>query len=221
MHPLTLRRLSGLAAITAGPLCLLGGLLHPIVDGDAHSAAALAADHTLGSVSLLAGTVLLLLGLPGVYGWLAPRLGWLGLAGYLLYFVGNVLNAVPHLVIMGFAGQHLAREHPELIADGDVILDAPAFEVEQVVTGLGFLLGLLLFSIALVLARGLPRWIGWVGVASVFVMFVPLPVVEVLTGLQIELLRGVLIVALGVLTVRSARAERAAYDDRQVATAAR
>ncbi|MFC7493904.1 MULTISPECIES: hypothetical protein [unclassified Nocardioides] len=205
MHPLTLRRLSGYAAIAAGPLCILGGMLHPIDDGHAHNASALASDHTLGSTALLAGTVLLLVGLPGVYGWAAPRMGKLGLVGYLLYFVGNLLNAIPHLVIMGFAGHHLAHEHPEVIADNEVILDAPAFEVEQVVTGFGFILGLLLFSIALVRAQGMPRWIGWVGVASALILFVPLPVVPVLTGLQIELLRGVLIVALGVLTVRSVR----------------
>jgi len=91
----TLLRLSGLAAIAAGPLCVLGGMLHPIDHDHAHSAEALGTDHVLGSTSLLVGTVLLLLSLPGIYGWLAPRLGKLGLVGYVLYFVGNLLNAVP------------------------------------------------------------------------------------------------------------------------------
>lgn len=205
MHPLTLRRLSGIAAIAAGPLCLLGGMLHPVVDGEAHSAAALVNENPIGSASLLAGTVLLLLGLPGVYGWMAPRLGRLGFAGFLLYFLGNVLNVIPHLVLMAFVGHHLADAHPEQIPDNDVILDAPAFEVEQVITGFGFLIGLLLLAVAVLRAPGVPRWIGWVGVASALVIFVPLPVVEVVTGVQIELLRGTFLVALGVLTVRSAR----------------
>ena len=84
MNPLTLRRLSGGAAVAAGPLCIIGGLLHPIDDGHAHNAASLASSHAFGSIALLLGTVLLLVGLPGVYGWLAPKLGTLGLIGYLL-----------------------------------------------------------------------------------------------------------------------------------------
>ena len=204
MNPLTLRRLSGGAAVAAGPLCILGGMLHPIEDGQAHNAAALASSHAFGSVALLVGTVLLLVGLPGVYGWLAPRLGTLGLIGYLLYFVGNLLNAIPHLVIMGFAGNDLAH-HPEMISDKDVILAAPGFETEQIISGIGFIVGLFIFGIALLRGRGVPRWLGWAGVAGAVLLFVPLPVMTVVSGLQIELLRGLLIIGLGLLAIRSTR----------------
>lgn len=205
MNPQTLRRLSGIALVLAGPLCLLGGMLHPVVDGNAHDAEALLSDHTAGSVALLAGESLLILGLPGIYGWLAPRLGVTGLVGFVLYVLGNALNAIPHLVIMGFAGHELAEHHPDVIADGDVILPGAAFEAEQIGTALMFLVGLVLLGIAIVRASGLPRWVGVLGVAGAALPFFPLPVAPVVTGVQIELLRGAFVTVLGVLALRSLR----------------
>lgn len=205
----TLRRLSGIALVLAGPLCLLGGLLHPVVDGHAHDAEALLADHAAGSTALLLGEMLLVLGLPGVYAWLAPRLGVTGLVGFVLYVVGNVLSAIPHLVIMGFAGHTLAAEHPEAISDSDMILPGSAFAAEQIATGLMFMVGLLLLGIALLRSRTLPKWIGIVGIVGAAAPFLPLPVVPVLTGVQIELLRGGLVVVLGVLAIRSVSAATA------------
>lgn len=199
----TLRRLSGLALILAGPLCILGGVLHPVVDGHAHDVQALTTDHAVGSVALLAGEVLLLLGLPAVYGWLAPRLGITGLVGFVLYVLGNMLNAVPHLVIMGFAGDYLAEHHPDALSEQDVILAAPAFEAEQIVTGIMFLVGLLLFGIALTRAAGLPRWIGVAAILGAILPFMPLPMAEVVTGIQIETARALAVMALGYLAWRS------------------
>ncbi|MET7393320.1 hypothetical protein ABZS66_07485 [Dactylosporangium sp. NPDC005572] len=208
MLPSTLRRLSGLSAVAAGPLCIIGGLLHPIADGHAHNAEALTQPHALGSGALLLGTVLLLLGLPGVYGWIAPRTGALGLAGFLLYFLGNLLSAIPHLVLMTFAATDLAEHHPGMLSEQDAVIGVPAFETEQLVSGLTLVLGLLVLGIALVRAEGLPRWLGWTAVAAALANFVPLPVLPLVTGLQIELLRGVVLVGLGLLAIRSARAER-------------
>ncbi|WP_051274351.1 hypothetical protein [Cellulomonas sp. URHD0024] len=217
MNTLTLRRLSGVAAIAAGPLCLLGGVLHPVVEGRAHSAEALAGPHATGSLALLLGTVLLLLGLPGVYGWIAPRLGTLGLIGYVLYFLGNMLSAVPHLVLMAFAASDVARTHPEVISDQDAIIGAPGFEVEQLTTGLGIMLGLLLLGIALLRGHVVPRWIGWAGLAGALVMLAPLPAMPVASGLQIELLRGAMIVGLGAMAVRSTQERPVAIEREQVA----
>lgn len=203
MNAFTLRRLGGMAAVVAGVLCIIGGLLHPIEDGHAHSPQALLQPHLAGSVSLLAGTVLLLLALPGLYGWIAPRTGVLGLVGFLLYFIGNLLSAIPHLVLMSFAASDLARRDPGMISGQDAVIAAPAFEAEQLVSGLGLVLGLLVLGIALLRATGLPRWLGFAGIAGAVVLFVPLPVLPVVTGLQIELLRGAMLVGLGVLAMRS------------------
>jgi hypothetical protein len=203
MNAPTLRRLSGFTAIAAGPLCLIGGLLHPIVDGHAHSPEALAQPHTLGSVALLLGTTLLLLGLPGVYGWAAPRLGVLGLVGFTAYFLGNLLSAIPHLVLMVFVSSNLAEHHHDLVSHQDAVIASPAFEAEQLASGIGLIAGLLVFGIALLRAEGLPRWLGWAGIAGAVVAFVPLPVLPVVTGLQIELFRGAMIVGLGLVAIRS------------------
>jgi hypothetical protein len=217
VNAFTLRRLSGMAAIAAGPLCVIGGLLHPIEDGHAHSPEALVQPHLLGSSALLTGTVLLLLALPGVYGWIAPRAGRLGLVGFVLYFLGNLLSAIPHLVLMGFAASHLAEHDPGMVSEHDAVIAAPAFETEQLVSGLGLVLGLLIFGIALVRAKGLPRWLGWAGIAGAVAVFAPLPVLPVVTGLQIELLRGAMLIGLGVIAVRSARQAAPATPERALA----
>ncbi|WP_327007161.1 hypothetical protein OHA72_07725 [Dactylosporangium sp. NBC_01737] len=209
MDTYTLRRLSGLAAVAAGPLCIIGGLLHPIEDGQGHNVDALVGPHAFGSSALLLGTVLLLLGLPGAYGWIAPRLGALGLVGFVLYFVGNVLSAIPHLVIMGFAASDMAHHHPDMISEKDVIIGAPAFEAEQIASGLGLVAGLLVFGIALLRGRAVPRWIGWTGVAGAVLQLVPLPATPMLTGLQIELLRGAMLIGLGLLAIRSVPSQTA------------
>jgi hypothetical protein len=222
MNSSTLRTLSGSALVAAAAGCLAGGLLHPVVSGHAHSAEALLSPgEAIGSSALLIGTVLLLLGLPGVYGWLATRLGRIGFVGFLLYFVGNLLSSIPHLVVMTTIGPEVARRAPDLISEHDMIISSPAFELEQTVSGFTLVAGLALLSIALVRRSDL-RWIGSVGLLGVVVMFVPLPAMPVLSGLQIELARGVLIAALGVAAIRSSRgAHLAAQLDTVVSRPAR
>ena len=60
------------------------------------------------------------------------------------------------------------------------------FEAEQLVSGIGLVLGLLVLGIALVRAEGLPRWVGWACIAGAVGAFAPLPVLPVVTGLQID-----------------------------------
>ncbi|WP_375430583.1 hypothetical protein [uncultured Friedmanniella sp.] len=207
MNPLILRSLSGSALVLGAVGCLIGGVLHPVVDGEAHSIAAITAPgELLGSLTLLIGTVLLLLGLPGVYGWLAGRLGRLGLVGFVLYFLGNLLSAVPHLVVMALLGPVVARRAPELISHDDMIIDSPLFATEQMIFGLVLVAGLLILSIALVRCRALPRWIGVVGLVGSMIVLIPLPEQAVTTGLQVELARAVMIGGLGLIAVRSTRA---------------
>lgn len=185
MDPLTLRRLSGAAAVAAGPLCILGGMLHP--SRTARRTTSQRSPHRMPSAR--------------------PRCCSARSASSASCSTsfGNVLNAIPHLVIMAFAGPELAAHDPEMVSENGVILAAPGFETEQVISGIGFIVGPVLFGIALLRGQGVPRWLGWTTVAGAGPMFAPLPLMPVVSGLQIELPRGIVIVGLGLLAIRSTR----------------
>lgn len=76
MSTTTLTRLSGLALIAACALSVAGGVLHPIVDGDSHGAASLTDGRfAIAHLLVFLGGVCLLIGLPGLYGRMAPKAG--------------------------------------------------------------------------------------------------------------------------------------------------
>jgi hypothetical protein len=202
----TLLRLGGLALIGSAVTSLAGGMAHPVVAGDSHSVDSLLAPGSpWGQLSIYAGALLLMFGLPAAYAWLAPRTGVLGFLGFSLYFLGNAVSAQGHLYVEALVAPEIARRAPELIAADGSIVAAPAFALAQVVGGLVLVVGLGLMSVALLRAPGLPRWIGVVGLVGTVLAVAPLPEVAVLTGLQIEVCRGLVVAALGVLLLRSLR----------------
>ena len=159
----TLYRLSGAALIGSCILSLAGGMAHPVIDGQAHSVAALtAAASPWAQLSLYVGALLLMLGLPGMYLWVRPGVGVLGLIGIGLYFVSNATSAQSHLIVEAFVGPTIAANPATafLVPDDDSIFAANSFATLQVVAGLIFILSLLIMGIALVRARAVPRWIG-------------------------------------------------------------
>jgi hypothetical protein len=204
--------LLGAGALAASGIAgLAGGVLHPVVDGESHSAASMTAPGGPPAYLLLyGGAVLLMLGLPAAYAWLAPRVGVLGLAGFGLYMIGNALSAQSHLVVEGFVARELAGRAPELVPADGSILDAPAFGALQVVGGLVFVAGVLLAGVALLVHAPVPRWIGAAFVLSALGVLVPLPEAPVLTGLQVELFEAVGTVGLGIAMVLAARRAPAA-----------
>jgi hypothetical protein len=104
-------RLAGRLLIISFVLCLIGGMTHPIVAGNAHSAESLtSAASPYAQYLLLAGTVGLLIGLPILYGHFAVRLGRLGLVGTVLYLVGNATCAMAHLVVESMVAVPLAAD---------------------------------------------------------------------------------------------------------------
>ena len=85
MTPQLRLRLSGAALLLGGVLFAIGNLLHPTTHSpSAHEATTWQAAH----VTFMVGMIGILLGLPGLYGHLANRLGWLGLVGYGAFFAG-------------------------------------------------------------------------------------------------------------------------------------
>jgi hypothetical protein len=88
-----LLRWSGLALIAGGLLLVVATVLHPSRETPAtilEAEVRLVAAHVLFTLSYL----LVLLGLPGLYGAASVRMGWLGLVGFLAVFLGMMLIAV-------------------------------------------------------------------------------------------------------------------------------
>ncbi|MCF7548705.1 hypothetical protein [Pseudonocardia sp. WMMC193] len=147
--------LGGAALVGAAVLSLAGGLAHPVVDGRAHSVDALLAPGSpWGQLSIYAGALLLMFGLPAAYAWLAPRVGVLGFLGFSGYFLGNAVSAQAHLVVEALVAPEIARRAPELIPDDEAIVAAEPFALIQVVGGLVLVIGLIVLGVALVRQPG-------------------------------------------------------------------
>lgn len=197
-------RLAGRLLVAAFLLCFVGGLTHPIVDGQAHSVDSLTAPGSpWAQYLILAGTVALLIGLPLLYAHLAPRLGRLGLIGTALYLVGNATCAMAHLIVEAMVAVPLATDPATagLVPVDGTLFPSPAFTVTQMVGGPLLLLGQLLLGIAVLRAQ-LPRWTGVLLVVGAVLALVPIPEVAVLPGFTFELPRGLAVAALGLMMVR-------------------
>jgi hypothetical protein len=107
-----LLRWSGLVLVAGGLLMAVATALHPSPETPATILAAevrLVAAHVLFTLSYL----LVLLGLPGLYGAESVRMGRLGLVGFLAAFMGTALVAVSG--DFGFMAPVLAAESPRSI----------------------------------------------------------------------------------------------------------
>lgn len=205
MTTTTLYRLSAVALVLSFVVSLAGGVLHPVVDGHSHSVEAFLAPRSPWAQYLIyLGALLLMLGLPGGYLFFRRSVGRLGFVGFTNYMVGNALSAMSHLVVEAFVGPTLAADPAarHLVPDSGEIFDAGSFVALQAVGGIVFLLGMLLTGIALVRAHDVPTWVGVVLVAGALALFVPFPERPGLTGLLVELPRGLAVATLGILVLR-------------------
>ncbi|MCH1868999.1 hypothetical protein [Nocardioides sp. CFH 31398] len=205
MSPRTLTRASGAALVVQFLLCLAGGVLHPVVEGRAHSAEALtAAGGPVALTLLLSGTVLLVVAFPAAIAHLAPHVGRVGTVAAIGHLVALVVVVVPHLAVELMVAPVLARDAGavHLIDPTDSIVDAPVFLASQALGGL-VMMGCLAVLGVTVVRSALPSWIGWSMVAALVVLFVPLPALPVLMGLQIEVPRGLALAGVGVLVLRA------------------
>jgi hypothetical protein len=146
-----LRRWSGLALVAGGLLMAVATALHPSRETPAtilESEVRLVAAHALFTLSYL----LVLLGLPGLYGAASVRMGRLGLVGFLLAFTGTMLIAVSGN--FGFLAPVLAAQAPQAI---DAINHyVPEVALDGVAFG-GFVVGFVIFGVAMAKAVTIPR----------------------------------------------------------------
>lgn len=162
MKPTTsnLIRWTGLAAIGAGVIFAAIQPIHPL--------------DILSSVTTTKWVVIqsfkwsmCLLGLLGVLGLYARQVketGWLGLAGYLLFSLFYVLTSA-FVFAEAFILPQLATEAPKFVEGFLGIITGAASEVSlgalpafYAVASVGYVLGGLLFGVAMFRARILPRW---------------------------------------------------------------
>jgi hypothetical protein len=210
-------RFSAYALVAAFVFSLVGGLAHPVVDGHAHSAESfLAPASPWAQISIYVGAILLSLGLPGCYVWFRERLGVLGFVGFLLYFVANTVMAQSHLVVEAFVGPTIAEDPTtrHLIPDNGSIFDAGPFMALMAVGTLFMIGSMILVGISLIRAQGLPTWLGWFLALGAALLLVPFPEVPVLSGIQVEVPRGVAVFVLAVIMLRELAARRAVRDPR-------
>ncbi len=149
-----LSRWSGIACILAGLLIVLTTLVHPsretpeiILEQELR----LVAGHWLGA--FFCG--FLLLGLPGLYAAQSERAGRLGLVSFLMLFFGTLFFAVHNN--SGFIAPVLAAQAPAML---DAINAYPPVVALNGLLAVGFFLGFILFGIATLRARVLPRQTG-------------------------------------------------------------
>lgn len=195
----------GAALSIGGALCIAGGTVHPIVAGKGHSVEALTSAGTpIAQILLGIGTTCLILGLPGMYAWMRPRLGTVGFIGTALYLLGNVTTAAGHLAIEVFVAHPLASdpETAHLIADNDNMIGTTAFLVFNNGGGLVMMLGMALLGASMLRNRAVPKWIAILTMIGMVGFFLPIPAVQGLSGFMWEAPRGIAVAAIGVLMMR-------------------
>ena len=152
-----LSRWCGLALVAAGGLMVVATLLHPSRETATTIVASeprLVAAHVVYTLAWL----LLLLGLPGLYAAQRGGMGRLGLAGFLTAFSGTYLIAVTGN--FGFLAPVLAKQSPAVL---DSINQYPPVVIINVLAAIFFMIGYVLFGIAMIRTVALPRWSGVLG----------------------------------------------------------
>jgi hypothetical protein len=147
-------RWCGLTLVAADALIVVATLLHPSRETASTIVASeprLVAAHVVYTLAWL----LVLLGLPGLYAAQRGGMGRLGLVGFLTAFSGTYLIAVTGN--FGFLAPVLAKQSP-------AVLDALSQYLPVVIingaAAILFMIGYVLFGIAMIRTATLPRWSG-------------------------------------------------------------
>lgn len=180
-----LTRWSGLAALVGSVLLVgLDMLEFILLSGQPQSVAAATGASIIVDVSFLVASMLIILGLVGLYARQAEQAGTLGLIAFLVTFIGTVMVS-GSVWSEAFIGPTLAEAAPGLL---DVEPSGMALAGVILTFGL-FSLGWLLFGIASLQANVLPRGSAWllvVGAALFFALaFLELPLWTLVLGVGV------------------------------------
>jgi hypothetical protein len=174
----TLTRAAGLAAVAAGLLFILIQFIHPQEGAASVTTTAWTVTHALGVVM----AALTLVGISGMYLRQVRETGLLGLIGFVLfgscYLLITAFEFVEAFVLPAVADQapRFVDDFLAIAASGVIVGDVVALVMASAVTGVTYVVGGLLFGVALFRAGILARWaavllaVGSVGTLSVSVL---------------------------------------------------
>ena len=188
MSSSSLIRWAGLAAVLSGVSSVIGDLLGLTVDLESAESAA-TTPYVLIFVLYLLGTVLLLLGLVGLYAGQSEAAGVLGLVVFLVAFLGTALFSGAVWFEL-FITPSLAAEAPEL---AEAELGLAGF----VVSFLLVVLGWLLFGAATLRARVYPRPAAVLLIVGALISFAPVPLSGIVLSVAVAWLGFVLFTGRG------------------------
>ena len=147
-------RWGGIALAAGGLLYIVATVLHPSQETPVtilETEPRLVGSHAISVVSYL----LIILGLPAVYGKQSQHLGRSGLIGFLTAFTGTTLLAISSQ--FGFIAPVLASEAPETL--DQIILYQPVV-VFNGIAAVSFMAGYVILGSAMTTSRVFPRWSG-------------------------------------------------------------
>ena len=155
-------RWSGLAAMVSGLIYVAIQPIHPTDILSSVTTSQWAIVHYLSLIMDFLG----LLGIAGLYARQVNKVGWLGLAGYLLFSLFYALSLALHF-IEAFISPALATEAPKFVAGLlGMVTGTPsevslgAIPIVYGLLGVAYMLGGAMFGIATFRAGVLPRWAG-------------------------------------------------------------
>jgi hypothetical protein len=175
--PTTLTKAAGLAAVAAGTLFVAVQVKHPEITLDFVQGT----QWSVRQGMKIAMTVLALAGITGMYLRQVRQVGLLGLVGYLLFALGYLtmlcVETIALVVIPAVAGAapQYAGGVVAVATNSSSSADLGLFPALNLMVAAGYLLGGLVFGIALFRAGILARWASaLLAVAAVLTMAIPL-----------------------------------------------
>ncbi|HAM22518.1 MAG TPA: hypothetical protein DCQ04_09640 [Actinobacteria bacterium] len=201
--PERLGQAAGIAAATAGAIFVAVQINHPPLD--LHTVTT--TDFMVRSLAKALMSMLALAGITGIYLRQLRQVGLLGLSGYLIFSVGYFLMFGVEF-LAAFVLPSLTDSDPQFVSDvltvavgGNAVGSIGLMQAVLTISGIGYMLGGLIFGIAVFRAGILARWaaallaVGTISTVALAVLpesfnrFFALPVGVALIGLGISLWR--------------------------------
>lgn len=158
-------RWSGLSLVLGGVAFAVHLITHPPGETAQYAFYPLwVPSHLIGGIA----SILIMLGLAGLYARQSEKVGFSGLIGFLLSFVGFTVSAGALIFISVILIPFLATQGMDSIVDPNgPLFSSSAFQLTSNLGVGALLLGMLLLAIATLRANILPHWGSWLVILSV------------------------------------------------------